>query len=665
MHIVKKPACRLAILALSSIVATTAITGLLISQPVQARAATTTVAPDRSAERKDYAAARKALDQKQLQTYRQLLPKLKNYPLLPYLEYDELSARLGSFPSKDVADFLARYPNSYLSDRLLHRWLRTLASKDRWQEYNTFYISRLGSDPELACNALNARLKTGDKTALNEVAELWNVGKSQSNACDPVFAEWAAAGMQTQLIIEARHLKALTEGNRSLAAFLNRQLTPANQALATLLQDVDANPRLLLQKNRFSAQTPRMREIILYGLQKLSRQDALTALNLWHGYDAQQLFIDSDRLEIQYYLASRLMRQKYPQEAEKLLSSISSVTRTDLAEWLIRDALRKQDWEKAFEWIARLPDEARETERWSYWQARIMEELKIREMNGKTPADIYAAVATTRSFYGFLSADKLGFEYGLVDKPMVVSAETMQKVETAPGVQRAREFYIVGEPLAANREWYHTLRQMNQEEMVSAGRLANTWGWHRHGIQAMIEAQHWDDLLVRFPVAYQDQVNLAANATSINPLLLYAITRQESSFMVDARSPVGATGLMQLMPATAKQTAQRSGIPFTPQDLLKPEKNIALGSRYLNQLLTQFNGNRILAAAAYNAGPSRVRQWLSKDDAKLPYDVWIETIPFQETRGYVQNVLSFSVIYAYRTGTTQPFITPQEAKSSL
>lgn len=135
--------------------------------------------------------------------------------------------------------------------------------------------------------------------------------------------------------------------------------------------------------------------------------------------------------------------------------------------------------------------------------------------------------------------------------------------------------------------------------------------------------------------------------------------------MPDARSPVGATGLMQLMPATAKQTARKSGLSFSPSDLVQPEKNIALGSRYLNQLLGQFGGNRILAAAAYNAGPSRVRQWLTKEDAKLPYDIWIETIPFQETRGYVQNVLSFSVIYAYRTGAKQPLVTQDEAKAGF
>jgi soluble lytic murein transglycosylase len=182
----------------------------------------------------------------------------------------------------------------------------------------------------------------------------------------------------------------------------------------------------------------------------------------------------------------------------------------------------------------------------------------------------------------------------------------------------------------------------------------------------MAEAQYWDDLQVRFPIVYKEHVTKAAQQTSVNPLFIFAVTRQESAFVHDAKSPAGAVGLMQLLPATAKQTAQKNGLSFTPQDLIMPEKNIALGSRYLDHLLGVFDGNRILAAAAYNAGPTRVKKWLNKDKgAQLPYDVWIETIPYKETRGYVQNVLSFSVIYAYRLGQETNFVTPAEANRQL
>lgn len=638
------------------IISCSAVSGALAAAPADA---------ERMQMRKDYAAAQKALKENRLPAYKQLLPKLQNYPLLPYLEYDELTRRLSSLPKADVARFFETYPRSYLSDRLAHRWLRTLAEKNKWEDYRHFYQPHLGSDPELACHFLNARLQTGDKTAFTDVPALWNVDRSQSKACDPVFARWIAAGGLVPELLWERHYKTLVKGERTLANYISRQMAEPQRALAKLLQDVDSNPKLLSQRTRFSSQSPEMRQIILHGMQKLARSDAMAALELWRGYDAQQLFAHDDRREVQYTLASRLMRQQHPEAAEQLLASMPEVTRADLSEWLIRDALRKQDWEKAYEWLARLPVESQNTERWIYWRARLMEELAIKEADGRTPHDFYTSIAATRSFYGFLAADKLGFDYGLVDKPMTIPEELMTVVEHSQGVQRAREFFILGQISAANREWYHTTRNMSTEEVVAAGRLAHRWGWHRHGIQAMIDAQHWDDLQVRFPLAYQQQLAQAAKTTSINPLFLYAIARQESAFREDARSPVGAMGLMQLMPATAREMAKRSGMSFQPQDLLKPEKNIALGSRYLNELLNQFNGNRILAAAAYNAGPSRVKRWLSKDDAKLPYDVWIETIPFQETRGYVQNVLSFSVIYAYRTGAKQPVVTREEAASSL
>ena len=625
----------------------------------------TLVQVDRTEQRKNYAAAKTALNRRQVQTYKKLIATLEDYPLRPYLEYQDIGNRLNALPKAEVAAFLSEYRDSYLSDRLSHRWLRILASRQQWQDYNTFYNAEL-NDAELACNSLRARLETGDETAYEDVAPLWNIAESQSKTCDPVFTRWITAGKLTPALLWERHSKAVQAGNTGLASYLSRQMAEPQKELASLFQEVRLNPNILSQTTRFSTQSPEMQEIILYGLQRLALQDAPKALTLWQGYDAQQLFEDSKRLETQYHIATRLLRQDNQDAAESLLSSISQITSTDLTEALIRESLRKQDWEKAYNWLTRLPVEAQQTERWLYWRARIMEELDIKEVDGQSVQSLYNRVAATRSFYGFLSADKLGYEYRLVDKPMLISPELQSQVEQAPGVQRARELYILGDIYGASREWFHTTRRMKTDEIVAAGRLADRWGWHRQGIQAMIDAEYWDDLQVRFPLAYQEHVATAAKATSVNPLLLLAIARQESAFSPDARSPAGALGLMQLMPATALHTAKRAGIAYSNKhDLLKPEKNIALGSRYLNQLLNQFNGNRILAAAAYNAGPSRVKQWLSKEDAKLPYDVWIETIPFHETRGYVQNVLSFSVIYGYRTGEKQPFITPLEANNSL
>ena len=619
----------------------------------------------RLVERQQYDRAQKALNSKSMAEYRQLVKKLQNYPLVPYVEYQDLSERLITLPKTEVERFFNRYPDSFLAERLTHRWLRTLAQRERWTDYRQFYDARL-TDPELACLNLRARLATGDKTVLDEVGALWNIEKAQSKACDPVFAEWRKAGRMTPELIWQRHLKVLKAGNNGMASYLSNLLPATEKPLALLLQQVNTNPRLLKQTSKFAKQSPQMKTVILHGLEKLARTNAKEALSLWRIYDAQQLFSDDDRNAIKYQIALRLLYQDHDAEAEKLVASTPNLNSIDLLEWLLRESLRKQNWEQVNEWLTRLPEDARATERWRYWQARTMEELGIKEINGETPMAIYNTVAPARSFYGFLAADKTGINYHLLDRPVVVSDEQVRAVENSQGMLRAREFLDRGNLSAATREFFYSARRMKPEQAAIAGRLAERWGWHRHGIQVMAEAQLWDELQVRFPIVYQDHVTKAAKQTSVNPLLIFAVARQESAFMHDAKSPAGAVGLMQLLPSTAKQTAQKSGMSFNAQDLIKPDKNIALGSRYLDYLLGVFDGNRILAAAAYNAGPSRVRQWMNKEkNAQLPYDVWIETIPFKETRGYVQNILSFSVIYAYRLGQETKFVTAEEANRTL
>lgn len=619
----------------------------------------------RKAERSYYVAAQIALEKKQLTRYKELLPRLKNYPLLPYLEYQELGERLMALPTKEVEQFLSRYPNSYSAERLRHRWLRALAIKEKWPEYRRFYDSNL-TDPELACLNLRARLATGDTTALNDVEALWNIAKPQSTACDPVFQEWKDAGHLTPALLWSRHMKAVNAGEISLAASLAQEMAPAQQAHALLHENVAQNPRLILQPEHFKTATPETRTSIALGLEKYAQTDAPEALELWKNYSKRRDFTSHEKVHITYAIARQLIRQDHAKEAAELVSTTPDLSHPELLEALIREALQQQDWEKAFSWLLRLPAESLKTERWTYWQARIMEQLKIKELNGKTPKDLYANVAATRSFYGFLASDKLGIDYSLLDKPLPISKETMNKIEAEPGIQRAREFYLLGELASANREWSFTTNRLpTTEAMVAASRLADRWGWYRQAIQTMQDSEYWDELSVRFPIPYHEHVKAASRQTSIDPHFVFAIAKQESAFSSDAKSPVGAMGLMQLMPTTAKETAKKAGLVYKPQDLLQADKNLNLGSRYLNQLLNSFSGNRILATAAYNAGPSRVKKWMNKNDIKLPYDVWIETIPYKETRFYVQNVLSFAVIYAYRTGVKQPFVTPEEAARTL
>src|SRR5690606_11198374 len=212
----------------------------------------------------------------------------------------------------------------------------------------------------------------------------------------------------------------------------------------------------------------------------------------------------------------------------------------------------------------------------------------------------------------------------------------------------------------ARREWYHISRVFSREELIAQAKLAHDLDWHFPAIRTLSQARHWDDLDVRFPMPYRSSLTSAAKSRGLHSSWVYAITRQESAFMDDARSHAGAIGLMQLMPATARETARRFGISLnSTYQVLKPETNIQLGTAYLSQVSAQFDGHRILASAAYNAGPTRVRQWLRGAD-HLESDVWVENIPFDEPRQYVQNVLTYSVIYGQKLNAPQQLVERHE-----
>ena len=243
---------------------------------------------------------------------------------------------------------------------------------------------------------------------------------------------------------------------------------------------------------------------------------------------------------------------------------------------------------------------------------------------------------------------------------MPIDPRAAARVQDTAGIIRAREFFARGEYVNARREWYHAERLFSREELIAQAALARQMDWYFPAIRGISKAQHWDDLEIRFPLAYREPIVEQARLRQLNSTWVYAITRQESGFMTDARSHAGALGLMQLMPATARETARRYDIPLgNTNDVLLPERNIALGTAYLSQLYDLFEGNRVLASAAYNAGPGRVRQW-TRDMPALPSDIWIETIPFDETRNYVQSVLTYGVIYGEKLGIKQSVMEQHE-----
>jgi soluble lytic murein transglycosylase len=583
-------------------------------------------------QRQYYDEAKRALAKGDSAPYQNYAKVLADYPLAPYLAYDELTARLKTASNSEVERFLADHGDLPQVSWMKLRWLRWLAERGDWQPFVAYYDAKLNFT-ELDCLNGQYQLSHGLTAAGNASAEkLWLVGKSQPQACDPLFDLWATSGQLTENKRWQRLKLAAEARNYPLASHLASKL-PSLSKQGALLIEVAQNPTLLSKTERFTPASPAMADVVGLGLRRLARQDPEKALRLLDVYALAKRF-DSRALPI--------MAQYDPE----LLDN-------NVSEWRARLLLRLGRWDEAHQLMLKLPAELANTNRWRYWQARC---LLLAQPQSQQAINLYKPVAKERDFYGFMSADRLQKPYQLNNKPLLMSSQLTAKVRSTAGIRRALEFHARGQVVDARREWYNVTRQFSRDEMVAQAKIAYDMQWYFPAIRTISQAQYWDDLDIRFPMAYQGSLTRAAKARSIQSSWVFAITRQESAFMNDARSGVGASGLMQLMPATAKETAKRFNIPLaSPQQVLNPDTNIQLGAAYLSQIHGQFNGNRVLATAAYNAGPGRVRQWL-KGANHLPFDVWVETIPFDETRQYVQNVLSYSVIYGNKLNNPQPLV---------
>lgn len=643
----------------------TSIVCLALASTLQAQSGPT----QRELQRELYLAAQEAWLAGRTEEYQVLYQQLDDYPLRVYLDYTTLSPQLAGLAlpggsNAPIDAFLKDYPNTYLGARLERTWVILLAQQKRWADVVRYYRPE-NSTTTLRCYALEARLHEGDQSAMAEVDSLWNVASSQPNACDPLFETWLAADGLTAEIAWQRFSKSIRAGQNALASYVAK-LMPAREAqFAQRFLDVDRNPRALESVDAFSGSQPETKEMVLYGLRQLAISEPTRALDLVHEYVSPLSLTEDEAYSLQRYALQRLQVQGQVEESERLLLQNPQLATESLVAWIVRDALRTQDWSRIERWLEHLPADARESDRWQYWRTRSLQEKGGRAALEEAQT-LLVTLARTRSYFGFLAAMQLHVDYDMAEQAVRVEQSQVDALYDIPAIVSAHELYLLGEEQAARNEWQFATASMSEEQTMASGKLAESWGWHRNAIQAMISTQHWDDLQLRFPLAYADSFQRTANELNLSQQLIYAIARQESAFMHDVRSPAGALGLMQLMPATGRETAASMGMRITNSDLLVPETNIAIGARYLAGLLKDFEGNRILAAAAYNAGPNRVRQWLQRTAAApVPFDIWIETIPYGETRNYVESVLTYSVIYGFRMGERVALLTEEELKGDF
>lgn len=599
-------------------------------------------------QRRDYLAALDAVKVKDFKKYTALMSRLQGYPLRGYVEYEYLKDNIAFTPPETLHKFLHENRYAQVSDQLRKRWLRYLADLRHWDMFLKEYDGLVEEEPELQCYRLEHLLQSQrNKAALTEeVLHLWFNGNRLPAACDALFAAWRKNGNMTTDAVWVRIKLAMERRNPSLASQLGAYLPAKDRVWLERWLAMHRDPLRELRDRQYPLDTSIARQILRHGMVRLANKDPGVAMQEWQRLREQFPFLAEDD-DYVFRSAGLVAAQNHMDSALAWLSAVSPKGRDEaVRQWRLRAAVRAGEWEAVNYFFSDLNETEQKEGQWRYWKARVLEKLG-QEQKAR---ELYKELATERSYYGFLAADRLDIDYSIAHVGVEAQPEEVEAMLALPGMKLAQELFLLGQMADARRQWAWTTRGMNNHELKVAAVIAAHWGWHDRAIMTLGKTDHLDDLELRFPILYRDIVEASARANNVDSGWIYGVMRQESAFVVDARSDAGALGLMQVMPMTGRFTGRGLNMRIPNNDaILKIENNLRLGSRYLKIVLDQYRGHQVLATASYNAGPNRVKEWLP-DTGAMDADVWVESIPYTETRNYVKNVLGFTTVYDYRLG---------------
>lgn len=612
-------------------------------------------AADPSESRQLYKRALVDLDNGRSEQFVAAKTQLVDYPLYPYLEFEALRRRLRDATPDEVQAFLDRFADTPLAGRLNEAWLLELARRGAWADYLKFYDDN--PSIELQCLNLRALDHTGaTEQAMAGAGTLWLFGGSQPMECDALFETWIKQRHLNYGLVWDRLTLALQAREWELARYLTGLLNGDLKRQAELFYQVYREPALIQQERRFTTDDMATRAIVVNGVRRLAASDPAAAATAWAAYRDRMTFTTDAARIVNQDLAIAFARHGiiYPKAD---LTPSPDGRHLLVFEAQILAGITTSAWPTVADLIQRMDEAERAKPRWQYWLGRAQRELGVEIPAAEQP---WTALATQRNYYGFLAAMGLGVTPVLNDQSNPPSPESLSAVQQGAAMMRISELFALEDLGNARRECNFLLPQLHPSERTAAAYLLAQMGWIYQSIMVANDADLRDDLTLRFPSPFLQLFRTASHTTGVPLSLLYGVARQESAFAPVIRSPAGALGLMQLMPATAAATARAAGDRApTPAELYHPDVNIRVGTRHLADLLKIYDGNRVLTAAAYNAGAHRVDRWIRERSAR-PADVWIETIPFTETRDYVMNVLAFSYVYGQRLERPTEFLTASE-----
>jgi len=619
------------------------LTSMLLIVTALTLIATNADATPLTKQRQQYTDARHALATGKLQDFEYLATQLEGYPLYPYLRYEELLRRISSAPEKDVRAFLDNYSYIPATRRIRQAWLNELMKRGQHSKFQQYY--QRDNNVAHNCFDLQARMKVSNvPDAINEAKALWLVGESQPKQCDPLFSWLEKQGLMNDELIWQRIDLAMAKGDQKLAKYLAVKLSTEQVHWFALLQSVHQNPNKILTDPDLQKDHSIARKIIAHGARRWARKDVAGAVNAWRQVKGKYQFTAEQQIQTQADIALTASLRHHSLASELMSQLPADVKDVEVQQWRARAAMRVNDWPAVLRSIVLMDVDSKQELEWKYWRARALEEMGI-HADAKY---IYQKIAQERDYYGFLAADRVQQPYEMNDKPLQFTDFEIGRVLEYSPLIRARELLEAGQRSHAYNEWKYLTAGFDKKKLQIAAYIAHQWDWYHTAIFTVARAQHYDDLQLRFPQPYDDIVLKNAKQFSLRPEYVYGVMRQESAMNSIAQSHAGARGLMQLMPGTASDVAKQLKITVPSRTaLLQPKINVQLGSKYLRSMLDRYDNQQVLATASYNAGPHRVKRWLPSD-GKMSADVWVDTIPYDETRKYVQRVMAYSTVYEWK-----------------
>lgn len=568
----------------------------------------------------------------------------QNYILAPYADYWLMLITLSTSDKTVVRDFLSQYADYPFADRVRGEWLKSLGKRQDWDTFFDELASFKREDLAVSCYVLEGRAKKGDVIALTEGKALWMSANEQPANCEGLFDLMQTSKVLTQYDIWSRFRLAMQEGKVPLAKVIIQRDSTVSKNELKLIDIVYQNPQAALEKKIIPFKSHLGRALNLYAIDKLVRTKLDEGLSTWSKLMTQ---FETDE---QAYMWGRLAMQAARRHDDQALSLYAKVKNSELDQqelaWKVRSALLERNWAVVLSTIEDMPSSQQEEQVWRYWKARA---YKAQNAIPKANA-IFLPLSREHTYYGLLARDELGEVVNNPQSNYVPSENEVQAVQRQPAMQRALELQRLEMRWESRAEWAWATKDYDDKQMLAAAELAMRQSWYDLAINTAEKTKFVHNFVLRYPAPYRETVQTFSKANGLDEAWVYGLTRQESRFVSYAKSGVGASGLMQVMPATAAWIAKRAGFSEYRQNMIhQTETNVKLGTYYLRYTLDLMSGQAAMATAAYNAGPGNARHWAPKKP--MEGAIYAETIPILETRQYVQKVMANTCFYSNSLGT--------------